>query len=207
MEQDGANKKAIFHDLFGPGSNIGRRIVRDYEEITIIVAAIRMLGLKVVLTSGTYDMTHIGHLRYLENARGHGDLLIVGVDSDEKVRGKKGPNRPIVHQDERMEILCHSRHADVVFLKEPEQERWKLIKTVKPDVLIATQGTYTPEQVEELEKNYCGEVIVLEPQATTSTTAKIRKILVGPIEEVKQKVQEVMTFLNSISGDGGGKIE
>ena len=84
------------------------RIVRDYAEIERRVQAFRALGLpgfKIVLTAGTFDLFHVGHSRYLAQARKHGDLLIVGVDADDKVRKTKGPTRPIVLEDERLEIV------------------------------------------------------------------------------------------------------
>jgi len=72
--------------LFADASNFELRFVPEYDRITEIVAALRVLGLKVVLTSGTFDILHEGHSMYLEAARGFGDFLIVGIDSDKKVR-------------------------------------------------------------------------------------------------------------------------
>ncbi|HNV45384.1 MAG TPA: adenylyltransferase/cytidyltransferase family protein, partial [Candidatus Woesebacteria bacterium] len=77
------------------------RIIFNPQEIKPIVAEARKKGQKVVLTQGSFDLVHIGHARYCEKAKSFGDLLIVGVDSDEKVRARKGKNRPIVPQDER----------------------------------------------------------------------------------------------------------
>src|SRR5688572_3071996 len=62
---------------------------------------------KVVLTQGTYDLVHIGHARYFQKAKSYGDFLIVGVDSDEKVKVRKGPDRPVVPEDERLEMLTY----------------------------------------------------------------------------------------------------
>ena len=133
-------------------------------------------------------MVHVGHARYLENAKKHGDLLIVGVDEDKKVRHRKGPDRPVVPEDERLEMLTHLRCVDVVFLKQLNDPKWSLIKTVRPDVLIATKETYTRAKIKELKK-YCGDVIVLEPKATTSTSAKIRRLQIG----TAQKIGEALT--------------
>ena len=189
------------HDIFGPGSNPSERIMQDYDELASRIAACRALGMRIVLTSGTFDVWHEGHARYLETARQHGDLLIVGVDDDEKVRTRKGEGRPVVMEKDRMEILCHARHVDLVFLKKLGDPKWHLIKTVRPDVLIATQGTYTEEQLEAL-KEFCKEVIVLPPQAATSTTARIRMLLIGPINQMEKKLAEVQEFLHDLKRGG-----
>ena len=71
---------------------------------------------KIVVVTGVFDLLHIGHLRFLESARRLGDALIVGVESDERVRRWKGPNRPIQTEDDRMELLRALRVVDEVFL-------------------------------------------------------------------------------------------
>jgi D-glycero-beta-D-manno-heptose 1-phosphate adenylyltransferase len=182
--------------IFGSGSNVEGRVVKDYSQLGDRVDALKKLGLKIGLTSGTFDLYHEGHSRYLEKAKQECDFLIVGIDDDEKVKVRKGQNRPIVSESERAEVLCHCRHVDLVFLKQLSDEKWKLIKTVKPDVLVATQTTYKPEQIEAL-KEHCKDVLVLPPQAATSTTARIRLLLMTPVGEIKAKLQDVMIFLDS----------
>lgn len=147
--------------------------ILSYPEVKKAVAAYRDLGQKIVLTQGTYDLVHVGHGRYLEAAKKEGDILIVGVDSDEKVKKRKGEGRPIVPEDERVEMLTYLSSVDHVVVKPISAKRWELIKLVRPDVLVATQATYSPEELQELQK-FCGKVQVLEPKATTSTSAKIR---------------------------------
>ncbi|MDD4931538.1 MAG: adenylyltransferase/cytidyltransferase family protein [Candidatus Colwellbacteria bacterium] len=189
-------------DIFGPGSNVGERHVESYEDLEEKVSACRKLGMKIVLTSGSWDMLHVGHCRYFENAKmaiGDPDktVLVIGVDSDAKVRRKKGQNRPVVPQKERLEMVCHTRHADLVVLKEDTDEKWKLIKTVRPDVLIASERTdYTEEEKAELSV-YCGEVMVLKSQAETSTSAKIRLLVVGITQEFKESFLELSTNMKN----------
>jgi D-glycero-beta-D-manno-heptose 1-phosphate adenylyltransferase len=161
--------KGIFHW----SSNFDERFVPNFKKLSKIVEHCKGLGLSVVLTQGTYDLVHIGHARYFESAKKHGDILIVGVDSDEKVRARKGPDRPIVPQQERLEMVTHMRSVDMVTLKEVGHPKWHLIMTVRPDVLIATKDTYSAKELRELKK-YCGKIVVLDPMATTSTSAKIR---------------------------------
>lgn len=197
------------HDIFGPGSNLEGRVFNNYDELFKIVDHCKGIGLKIVLTSGTYDLLHIGHSRYLEEAKKHGDVLIIGVDSDDKVQSRKGPHRPIVGEKERLEILCHCRHVDLVFLKDKDVKRWHLIETVRPDVLIVTDRVYTEEDLNSLrELDYCGNIIMLKSQATTSTTARIRAILVDPAEKIKSKLKdviaEVCSFLDTLTGRDEG---
>jgi D-glycero-beta-D-manno-heptose 1-phosphate adenylyltransferase len=163
------------------------RYIQDQKRLDEVIQAFRTIGAKIVLTSGTFDFIHIGHFLYLEKARQHGDVLIVGVDSDKKVKARKGKDRPIVNEDERVQMLTHVRHVDIVTLKADDAPKWSLIKLVKPDTLIATAETYTPEQIKALQK-YCKEVVVLEPQATTSTTAKIRRLNIGLSNKIKDAV-------------------
>lgn len=90
---------------------------------------------KVVFTNGCFDLLHVGHIRYLGEARALGDLLVVGVNSDASVKGLKGPTRPIQNQEDRAEILAALAAVDyAVIFDEPTPER--LIKDVQPDVLV-----------------------------------------------------------------------
>src|SRR4051812_41936519 len=163
----GQSRNAIFDDA----SSFEQRFVPDYARITEIVAALRVLDRRVVLTMGTFDILHEGHSMYLEAARSYGDFLIVGVDSDEKVRQRKGIWRPAVPELERLRMVTHQRGVGLVTLKQPSQPRWALIAAVRPDVLIATADTYKPDEIAELESRYCAKVEVLERMATVSTTA------------------------------------
>ncbi len=173
--------------IFGLESNFKDRFFNDYERMHHLVSHFRGLGCKIVLTQGSYDMVHIGHARYLEEAKRHGDFLIVGVDSDEKIKHRKGPDRPVVPQEERLEMLTHLRCVDVVMLKELKDKKWQLIKTVRPDVLVATKETYNKSQLKELKK-YCGKVVVLDPMATTTTSAKIRLLQIKTAKKLENSL-------------------
>jgi rfaE bifunctional protein nucleotidyltransferase chain/domain len=197
--------------IFGLESNFKDRFIVDYNKIRHLVNHFKGLGCKIVLTQGTYDMVHIGHARYLEEAKRRGDFLIVGVDSDEKVRARKGPDRPVVPQEERLEMLTHLRCVDVVFMKQLDAPKWSLIRAVRPDTLVATKETYTDRQLKALKK-YCGEVVVLEPQATTSTSAKIRLLQIGAANRVEQAltpklIKTIEDVLDEFKGKGGQKVQ
>jgi D-glycero-beta-D-manno-heptose 1-phosphate adenylyltransferase len=171
--------QGVAASLFADASNFDLRFVEDYDKIASTMLALRTLNLGVVLTSGSFDILHEGHSMYLEAARRFGDFLIVGLDSDEKIRARKGPNRPAVPQMERLRMVTHQRGVGLVTLKELYHPRWHLVKTVRPDVLVATEETYTDAEIRELESGYCGRVEVLERMATVSTSARLRRIQLG----------------------------
>ncbi|MBP9819315.1 adenylyltransferase/cytidyltransferase family protein [Candidatus Woesebacteria bacterium] len=164
-------------------------ILLHYDQLSGLVAEYRKIGRTIVLTQGSFDMLHIGHARYCATAKQHGDVLFVGVDSDEKIKKRKGPDRPIVPEDERLEMLTHLRYVDHVVLKPLSKPKWELLTLIRPDVLIATADTYTKEQLEELKK-YCGSVVVLEAMATTSTSAKIRRVQLGVAKRISANISE-----------------
>lgn len=149
----------------------------------------RQQGKKIILTQGSWDMIHIGHGRYLAKARTHGDVLVVGVDSDEKIRFRKGKDRPIVPQEERLEMLTYFRSVDLVVLKELNDIKWGLVKAVKPDVLIAVEDTYSLAELKELRK-ICRQVKVLKYQALTSTSAKIRRMQINTAQKIESKLSQ-----------------
>lgn len=165
--------------IFGDKTSFEHRYIPDHEKLSELVGYWKKLGLRIVLTSGTFDLFHIGHAQYLEKAKSYGDILIVGVDSDARVKKRKGPTRPIVPEHERVLILSHVRHADVITLKGVEDESNHLIKLVQPDTLVVSESTKHGEDEVDEKAQYCGEIVVLEPQAETSTSAKVRLIQIA----------------------------
>ncbi|RKS71916.1 rfaE bifunctional protein nucleotidyltransferase chain/domain [Actinomadura pelletieri DSM 43383] len=172
----------FYEGLFDDASSFDQRFVTDETRLREIVSALRTLGQKIVLTSGSFDILHEGHSRYLEAARGFGNFLIVGVDSDAKVQARKGRHRPAVPEMERLRMVTHQRGVGLVTLKRETDPKWHLIKLVRPDILVATAETYTPEEIAELESKYCGRVEVLERMSTVSTSARLRRIQLGAID-------------------------
>ena len=181
------------------------QIILDYKKLEPFLDQYRKDKKKIILNQGPVDMVHIGHARYCEKAKSYGDVLIVGVDSDEKVKKRKGPDRPIVPEDERLEMLTHLRAVDLVVLKKLDAPKWDLIKLIQPDVLVATKKTYTDEQIEEL-KQWCKKIVVLDPMATTSTSAKLRLVQMGATKKVsaafsKKLVKSIEEVLAELKGD------
>jgi rfaE bifunctional protein nucleotidyltransferase chain/domain len=172
-----------------PSVSTTNRIFLDSAQVAPLIKKYRDQGKKIVLTQGSFDMVHIGHARYCEQAKEYGDVLIVGVDNDEKIRQRKGADRPVVPEEERLEMLTYLRSVDHVVLKKHDAAKWELIKLVKPDVLIATRETYSEKNLEEL-KEWCVKVVVLDPMATTSTSAKIRRLQIGMAKKMSAQLSE-----------------
>ena len=183
--------------LFDDASNFSLRFVPDYARLGQMAESLRDLGQRVVLTSGSFDILHEGHSLYLEAARAAGDFLIVGVDSDEKVRARKGRGRPAVPEAERLRMVTHQRGVGLVTVKPASEPKWALIRAVRPDVLVATDETYTPEEVAELEDGLCGRVQVMTRMATVTTSARLRLLQLeaaaGLSQELSQRLPELLS--------------
>lgn len=171
------------------------RLVPDIDRLVEIVTALRTLGRTIVLTQGSFDLVHVGHAKYLAAAKLRGDMLFVAVDSDEKVRNRKGEGRPVVPEGERTEMLCFFESVDFVILKSADAPRWEIIRAIGPDVLIATSETYNDSDLAEL-NTICGEVVVLDPMSETSTSAKIRKSQI----DIARRLEEALghSLINAI---------
>ena len=105
------------------------------EQARRLVDELRASGKATVFTNGVFDLLHVGHLRYLQHARGLGDALLVGVNSDRSVRQIKGPGRPITAEAERAEILEALACVDGAVIFDEETPR-NLILAIQPDVLV-----------------------------------------------------------------------
>lgn len=111
-----------------------RKII-PLSKIGTLVHRLRSRGKKIVFTNGTFDLLHLGHVRYLEKAKRLGDVLVVGVNTDRSVKSYKGPGRPINPERDRIEVLTALGCVDyAVLFDEPTPAR--LISRVKPDVLV-----------------------------------------------------------------------
>ncbi|MBA3550645.1 adenylyltransferase/cytidyltransferase family protein [Patescibacteria group bacterium] len=178
--------------ILTPSTNHKERFISDYKELKDIVDHLKKVGYRIVLTQGVYDLIHEGHALYLEAARSHGDVLVVGVDSDELTRQRKGPERPIVPQGERVKMLVHLRHVDIVTLRNVGEGIGDLIKLVKPDVLVVSKSTGDfDNKQQQAYKKYCGKIITLPPQATTSTSARIRLLAIEGAEKLAREITKL----------------
>jgi D-beta-D-heptose 7-phosphate kinase/D-beta-D-heptose 1-phosphate adenosyltransferase len=178
-------------NILSAGSNLKDRFIPDLEELKRVIDDLKRMGYRIVLTQGVYDMLHEGHARYLECALSYGDILVVGVDSDKLTRKRKGPNRPVVPQKERLQMLAHLRHVSILTLRDVTHELGTLIKTVQPDVLITSTSTNDFGKKETASyKKYCGKIVTLPPQAATSTTARVRLLTISGADELAREIMK-----------------
>ncbi|HKY44171.1 MAG TPA: D-glycero-beta-D-manno-heptose 1-phosphate adenylyltransferase, partial [Pyrinomonadaceae bacterium] len=137
---------------------------------------LRAAGARLVFTNGVFDLLHIGHVRYLAEARALGDALLVAINSDRTVRELKGPDRPVFDQAERAEILAALRCVDYVTIFDDVSPR-SLIAELLPDVLVKG-GDYQLDEIhgrEEVEAAG-GKVISLPFVQGASTTSLIERM-------------------------------
>jgi D-beta-D-heptose 7-phosphate kinase/D-beta-D-heptose 1-phosphate adenosyltransferase len=156
---------------------------------------LRKQGKKIVFTNGCFDILHKGHVTLLNKARQLGDVLIVGINSDESIRKLKGPERPINSLEDRITVLAGLESVDYLMaFKEESPER--LIRIVRPNVFVKG-GDYTEESIPEaqLVKKLGGIIAIIPYVIDHSTTNIIRKIKVesdrysGDRNPAKRKVE------------------
>lgn len=131
---------------------------------------------KIVFTNGCFDILHVGHKRYLQEAASLGDILVVGVNSDESVRRLKGPERPVNSEQDRAEMLCAMGFIDYIVIF-GEDTPYELIKKIQPDVLVKG-GDYKPEEVvgRDIVEGRGGKLELIKFVDGKSTTNIINKI-------------------------------
>ncbi len=136
------------------------------------LAAARKQGQKVVFTNGCFDILHAGHVSVLEFSRSKGDLLVVGLNSDESVRRLKGPSRPVNTQADRALVLAALESVSYVCIFK-EDTPYNLIKAVRPDVLVKG-GDYKPQEI--VGREFAGKVVRFALLKGRSTTGIIKKV-------------------------------
>jgi len=150
------------------------RVLND-SNLAAQIEAYKKANKKIVFTNGCFDLLHIGHVTYLEEAKRQGDVLIVGVNTDASVRVLKGPTRPIQNENDRCEILAALKAVDHTILFS-EDTPLNLIKKIRPDVLVKG-GDWKLEQIvgSDFVMSYGGQVKSLHFVNGKSTTAIIEK--------------------------------
>lgn len=164
---------------------------------------------KIAIVPGSYDLVHIGHARYFERAAEAADIVVALIDPDAAIKIAKGEGRPVVDESERVEMVAHLYSTDFVVLMESDdysQEKglweYKLLQQIRPDFVVVSKhrGRDLPgvdKYIEEL-RPMCEDVLVLEPQAETSTTNKIRmlvledrKPIVGELRKLADQLEQL----------------
>lgn len=150
--------------------------IKSLGEIAKIAKRAKDKGLKVVTTNGCFDLIHVGHIRNLERAKSLGDVLIVGINSDNSVRKLKGKNRPIITAKERAEVVGSLSSVDYVFIfGDLAPTRW--LAKVKPNIHVKGGDRKIREIVERhILKKIGARLIFLPIRKGNSTSALIEKI-------------------------------
>ncbi len=155
----------------------GKRVA--FEDLPRLRAEASAAGKRIALANGVFDLFHVGHLRYLRGARAEADLLVVAVNSDVSTRLNKGPDRPVVPEAERVEILEALECVDRVVVFD-SKDVVPVIRALRPDVQV--KGTdYTPDTIPEAAevRAYGGRVAVAGDAKDHSTSELIEKLGLG----------------------------
>ena len=151
--------------------------IKTTNELKIIAEKLKNQNKKIATTNGVFDILHIGHIRYLQEAKKLGDVLIVAVNSDSSVRKIKGPRRPLNSENDRAEALAALECVDYVVIF-AEENPIKILGIIKPDVHVKG-GDYKIEKIiekETVEKNN-GRVVLIPEVKGYSTTSFIHRIM------------------------------
>jgi D-beta-D-heptose 7-phosphate kinase/D-beta-D-heptose 1-phosphate adenosyltransferase len=148
----------------------------DADALGRFVATARAAGQRIVFTNGVFDILHPGHVRYLQAARRHGDLLIVGLNSDASVRRNKGPARPINSEGDRAEVLEALACVDAVAVFDDDTPA-EIIRRVQPDILVKG-ADWPPDQIvgRDIVEARGGRVILEPVEQGYSTTSLIERV-------------------------------
>jgi len=149
------------------------------DQLRPLVEKLKGEGKRVVLANGVFDLLHVGHLRYLQDAKGQGDVLIVALNTDSSAEQLKGKGRPLTSLKERIEILSSLQAVDYITCF-AEKKADKVIFLLKPDV--QAKGTdYTPENVPERDivASLGGKIAICGDPKDHSTTEIIRRVKKG----------------------------
>lgn len=164
-----------------------KRLISQSDLMTL-GEKLREKGKKIVFTAGSWDLIHAGQCRYLEKAREYGDVLIVGVSSNNAIRQVKGSNKPILDEKIRAEMLTFLKSVDFVTIL-PEPSCQPSLGLLKPDVYVTVKEDWTDNYKDSREYKtvvkYGGDVIVVDRQSTSiSTTQIVQRAIGGHLSEV-----------------------
>lgn len=176
------------------------KLVDSNERLGRIIAGLKDANHRIVVTIGTWDLLHEGHLRYLIAAKEYGDILVVGVDSDRVVQLIKGQERPYKAQAIRCEMLSYQAVVDFIVLIDDveliEQSsgdrhpngRWRygLLRATNPNIFIAEESSYPDDQLREIGL-FCDQLISLKRQAPETSTSQLAKILKAEKPKARRK--------------------
>jgi D-beta-D-heptose 7-phosphate kinase/D-beta-D-heptose 1-phosphate adenosyltransferase len=154
-----------------------RRKILDNHDLNTAISQLRGQGKKIVFTNGCYDLLHVGHIKLLQRARSLGDVLVVGLNSDESVRSLKGPTRPLVGEKERAHVMAALDCVDIITVF-PEETPMRLIEQIRPDVLVKG-GDYEMHEVvgRDFVESHGGRVELVPIVEGFSTSDIVKRIV------------------------------
>lgn len=151
--------------------------IKKINALKKIIFSLKAKGKKIVFTNGCFDLLHYGHIKYLEDAKSKGDILVVAINSDASVRRIKGEKRPIVNEKERLRLIAALESVDYVVIFK-EDTPFKVIKLLKPDILVKGADWHKDNIVgRDFVLSYGGKVSSIKLVKGRSTTNLIRKIV------------------------------
>jgi D-beta-D-heptose 7-phosphate kinase/D-beta-D-heptose 1-phosphate adenosyltransferase len=153
--------------------------IKNLEEIKKVIDVLHRQGKRFVFTNGCFDLLHAAHIKYLIEAKAHGDILIIGLNSDSSIRSLKGPKRPLVPEDERALMLAALEFADyIVIFNDKTVEN--LLKELKPDIYVKG-GDYSIDTINQQERRIVegnnGKIVLVKGYDGYSTTNLIKRVL------------------------------
>ena len=151
--------------------------IKTKEDLRKIIGDLKTKGKRIVFTNGCFELLHIGHIRYLEEAKALGDILVVGINSDQSIHRIKGPYRPILPEEERAEVLSGLGCVDYITIFD-EVDPLELISFLQPHILVKG-GDWTKETTigKEVVEGLGGKVVILPFVQGASTSNLIETIL------------------------------
>jgi D-beta-D-heptose 7-phosphate kinase/D-beta-D-heptose 1-phosphate adenosyltransferase len=153
-----------------------KRKIISLSGLKSILTGLKEKGERIVFTNGCFDLLHFGHVKYLQEAKKKGDILVVAVNSDASIRKIKGKKRPIIDENSRLSVVAALESVDYVVLFE-EDTPLKVIKALKPDILIKGADWDKKDIVgSDFVLSLGGEVITIKLSKGYSTTDIIKKI-------------------------------
>lgn len=207
-------EEILNHKEEAPYIDLGQQMPRDllsyaylgklipWKSLRVLGQNLRREGRKIAFVSGSYDLVHVGHVRFIERARSWGDTLVVGVSSDKAIRQLKGPGRPIVNETSRAEFLRFLRAVDFVTIL-PQKTVIQALKLLKPDVFQTVTEDWNKAYQESEEykavKSYGGEVKLVPRQApfvsshiliNRAAGLQIQRIFKKCLEAVEEKDEQ-----------------
>jgi len=195
-QTDGIQRRAL--RIIKGTATFEDRFVPDHEMLVQLIRILRDMGCIIVSTIGVWDLVHIGHLEYIALGKSEATklypdadhfVMVVGADTDELTRKRKGSNRPIVPQDERLRVLGHIRAVDIITL---QYEMDQLYGLISPHVQVTSTTTRDLPGLEKVQR-HCEHVVNLPPQAETSTSARIRRLTFDGVTAVLMKIERGLT--------------